>query len=313
MIQIGDLAEIISMVLLYVANKLSVPRCSMTALGREKTIIAMIAYAHLYVQFTCYSFSCISSSPLQGQVELFRWQGSHAGPPKESTGCTRGQQQAFCCRPPLSGGSAFLPVPLENLFPEAKNFASDFDPVFAEAFDMNQDQTPEPPAGEDPNRQSFAWIIMVGESADVQSFDKRDNSHLELFDCPHTHPDDYGVQKARAVCLSDSPENNCEDILIGGVEGTVVRLPPHCGPDTWVRAVSFEESLNQTLPAHLRRRATLTSKVYDFHYDYNFQRLRRDGGQVYVRIDVSNHPGKLHLFSQTPLYWFAYRAFRVLG
>lgn len=33
-------------------------------------------------------------------------------------------------------------------------------------------------------------------------------------------------------------------------------------------------------------------KVYDFRFDYNFQNLRRDGGEIYVRIDSSNHPGK---------------------
>jgi hypothetical protein len=27
-------------------------------------------------------------------------------------------------------------------------------------------------------------VVVVGEEEDLQSFDKRDGSHLELFDCP---------------------------------------------------------------------------------------------------------------------------------
>lgn len=82
-----------------------------------------------------------------------------------------------------------------------------------------------------PNKNSFAWMVMVGDEKYVQSLLERDGSHLELFDCPNTHPDDYSAQRAKAVCVSDSPNNNYEGILKGGVEGTVVRLPDHCGPD----------------------------------------------------------------------------------
>lgn len=135
---------------------------------------------------------------------------------------------------------------------------------------------------------------MVGEAEDVQSFDKRDGSHLELFDCPDTHPDDFSVQKARAVCVGGTDsKNNCEEILLGGVEGTVVRMPTHCGPDDYVRAVRFDRSDNLTLPTHLQKRSSSSSnyKVYEFHYDYNFQNLRRNGGEVYFRADLSSHPG----------------------
>jgi chitinase len=132
---------------------------------------------------------------------------------------------------------------------------------------------------------------MVGAPEDVQSFDKRDGSRLELFDCPDTEADDFSLQKLRAVCIGETEDgNNCEDILLGGVEGTVVRLPSYCGPDDYVRAVKFESSANSTIPGHLSKRQGAT-KVYDLYYDYEFANLRRDGGEVYFRADVSTHPG----------------------
>lgn len=130
--------------------------------------------------------------------------------------------------------------------------------------------------------------------------EKRDGSHLELYDCPTPHESNYAVQSLKVVCMSDSPENNCEDVMKGGVKGTVVRMPAHCSADTYVRAVSFRESKNDTtMPSHLRKRLEKRSgghnKVYDFHYDWNFKQLRRGAGAIHFRSDVSNHPGRLSL------------------
>ncbi|KAB8251022.1 hypothetical protein BDV35DRAFT_399858 [Aspergillus flavus] len=170
--------------------------------------------------------------------------------------------------------------------------SSHYTTTFSEVFDGSQDETSSKVSGTDPNKKAFTWMVMVGEAEDVQSFDKRDGSHLELFDCPDTHEEDFGVQQAKAVCVGGThEENNCEDIYHGGVKGTVVRLPAHCGPDAYVRAVRFQRSTNFTLPGHLRKRHPTAYKVYDFHYDYDFHNLRRDGGEVYFRADLSNHPG----------------------
>ncbi|RHZ56167.1 glycoside hydrolase family 18 protein [Aspergillus thermomutatus] len=173
-------------------------------------------------------------------------------------------------------------------FPHADSFPSSYNPTFAMLFDNHPDETASSP-GEDPNKEAFTWIVMVGEEEDVQSFEKRDGSHLELFDCPNTAEDDFSVQQARAICVGGSlTDNNCEDIMKGGVEGTIVRMPAHCGPDTYVRAVRFERSSNLTLPGTLQKRyAPASYSIYDFHYDYNFQNLRRDGKEIYFRADLS--------------------------
>ena len=132
---------------------------------------------------------------------------------------------------------------------------------------------------------------MVGSEEDVQSLRKRDGSHLELFDCPEPHKTDFGKQTIRAVCMVDGDDHNCEDITLGSVEGTIIRLPEDCGPDEWVRVVSFRQIENHPLPSNLFKRLQNSPKVYEIKYDYNFRKLRRDGGEIYVRFDASVHPG----------------------
>lgn len=133
---------------------------------------------------------------------------------------------------------------------------------------------------------------MVGAEEDVQSLRRRDGSHLEVFDCPSPEPGDFSVQTLKAVCMTeDGEDSNCEDITLGSVRGTIARLPENCGPDEWVRVVSFRTVPEYTLPHRLHKRATASAKVYEIKYDYNFRRLRRDGGEVYVRVDASDHPG----------------------
>ncbi|CEL11918.1 hypothetical protein ASPCAL15012 [Aspergillus calidoustus] len=237
------------------------------------------------------NYYCNDNECPLGQIELFKYSGWHEGLDTSYHGCNKGRKQAFCCDPPLNDGSAFLPVPLENLFPDAKSFPDTYSMTFAETFDHNDDDLSSKAAGLDPNERAFTWVVMVGDVEDVQSFDKRDGSHLELYDCPNTDREDYTVQKAKAVCVGGSKDNNnCEDILLGGVEGTVVRMPSHCGPDQYVRAVRFELT-NSTIPGHLRKRHPSAERVYNFHYDYNFHNLRRDGGEVYFRADFSTHVG----------------------
>lgn len=191
-------------------------------------------------------------------------------------------------------GTAFIPVSLENLFPNAQDLPTSDAPVYAEAFDHDDGETPSmdlPLLADDPNQETFAWFIAVGAEEDVQSLRKRDGSHLETFDCPKPANGDYGVQTLKAVCMTESDDHNCEDILKGGAYGTLLRLPEDCGPDTFGRVVSFKQIQQYTLPPHLQPRALPEPKVYEIRYDYNFRKLRRDGKEIYMRMDASNHPG----------------------
>lgn len=148
---------------------------------------------------------------------------------------------------------------------------------------------------------------MVGPPEDVVSLRRRDGSDLELFGCPNPSADDYSEQTLHAVCMaqtgainstSSRSNNNCEEITRGGTEGTILRLPDHCGPDEWVRAVSFrrleQDDPRPAMPHRLVKRANVTDEepaVYEIRYDYNLRKLRRADSEVYVRFDSSFHAG----------------------
>lgn len=78
---------------------------------------------------------------------------------------------------------------------------------------------------------------------------------------------------------------------MGSVEGIIIRLPEDCGPDEWVRVISFRQIQDRPLPSHLSKRLHSNPRIYEIKYDYNFRKLHRDGGEIYVRFDASVHPG----------------------
>jgi chitinase len=232
--------------------------------------------------------TCSNNRCPSGQIEMARSQESDGS----GWGCMLGRQKVLCCDPPFNG-SAFIPVELDYLFPNADSIPSADAPVYAEAFDHDAvGATPSVDLlADDPNKETFAWYIAVGAEADVQSLRKRDGSQLETFDCPNPSSKDYSSQKLKAICMTEGDDHNCEDLLIGGAHGTLLRLPEDCGPDTFVRVVSFDKIDNYKLPAHLGKRSPQNPRVYEIKYDYNFRQLRRDGGEIYIRLDASNHPG----------------------
>ncbi|PNP44197.1 hypothetical protein THARTR1_11088 [Trichoderma harzianum] len=180
----------------------------------------------------------------------------------------------------LMGGT--LPVALDHLFPEYQEIPADDEAVYQEALDSTWSWDI------DPDTTPFAWVVMVGPPESVQSLDKRDGSSLETFDCPNPDAGDYSVQTFKAVCLAESEDHDCEDLLLGdGAYGTIARLPPSCGPDEWVRVVAFKEIDNSTLPHHLVKRSTPASKVYEIKYDYRIRDVASD--EIFVRIDTSSH------------------------
>lgn len=67
--------------------------------------------------------SCNGNRCPVGQVLVTKTTGRHDGPGDDLKGCSLGKKQVFCCDP-VNEASAFLPVPLENLFPDADTFDS---------------------------------------------------------------------------------------------------------------------------------------------------------------------------------------------
>ena len=62
-------------------------------------------------------------------------------------------------------------------------------------------------ASADPNENGFGWAIMSGPKEDLSTFDKRDGSHWELFECDEDRHDRR--QTVKAVCTDNSSSNNC--------------------------------------------------------------------------------------------------------
>ncbi|KAL2683336.1 hypothetical protein Neosp_007806 [[Neocosmospora] mangrovei] len=125
-------------------------------------------------------------------------------------------------------------------------------------------------AGEiDPNQTGFGFVLITGDSAAVSSLKKREDEPepLVFLDCPADvlEQPKNETQVARVVCLSENVEG-CFRIMERGIEGTVVEMPDNS-------------------------RRAVTSKVFDFAFDMNLNKTRRDTGDLKVRVDYSNVGG----------------------
>lgn len=122
------------------------------------------------------------------------------------------------------------------------------------------------------------------------SLDKRDGSHWEVFDCLDSKTE--GEHTVRMICTDHSKSSNCHKIHLGhGAKGTIVDMPPACGPGRYAVVKDMAPSQNQTFPSHLWRRGVdETETVYDLTFDYDIRRVPRDLGDTQIRIDYSNEP-----------------------
>lgn len=163
--------------------------------------------------------------------------------------------------------------------------------------------------GEDPNENGFGFAIMSGKSlfaheckqqltrasnaspsSELTSFDKRDGSHWELYDCPEEIHD--GRQTVKALCTDDSIDSNCGLIFNGwGVEDTIVELPPGCSMGRYAVARSLTRTKDPNVPQKLVKRGLGNKAVYDFTFDYDFTTVQKRGSTVRLRVDYTNMPG----------------------
>lgn len=231
-------------------------------------------------QGNCYDGHC----NLNSQVEV-TWAGSGGG--RSCGGIDPGRIRVFCCDPP-SGETLFLPVPLEDLFPEPPTG----DDVKSD-FDLNIDNTwgdgeADTNSEDDPNAAAFQFYVLASPTEIQTSLDKRDGSHWELFNCNDSVSEEQTVQM---ICTNASDESNCGDIYKGnGAPGTIIQMPQGqgCGPGKYAVAKSLEVSQNQSLPRHLvKRKFGHTPTVYDLTFNYDFTLVPREFGDTQMRIDFS--------------------------
>ncbi|KAL1614362.1 hypothetical protein SLS54_009789 [Diplodia seriata] len=205
-----------------------------------------------------------------------------------TSSCRWGRKKVCCCNPPADE-SAFLPVPLEYLFPDDE-LPSTSDTVKWDLQFPNGGSTTV-----SPDKQAFGFVLIDGASAAVSNVDKRDGSHLDFLGCESLRGTHH--QTIRYVCTYTGPGSNCDAMLEKGIEGTVLKMPESCGEGTWAVAHKAELAADQSLPSHL---ADLSSPVMELTFDYNFGLVRRDSGDISLRVDYSNIPGYWNAVVDTP-------------
>lgn len=200
--------------------------------------------------------------------------------------------RVFCCTP-KNGKSPFLPVPLENLFanpPTGDDVDTEFDLNIDDTWGTGKSLTDDD--GDDPGDAAFNFYVMASPEEIQVSLDKRDGSHWDILNCHETDTVSEAPQTVQVVCTDVSEDSNCYKIGLGhGVPGTILAMPPRCGPGKYAVAVSMLPAANQSdhiLPKHLVKRLSHKPVIYDLTFDYDFRRVPRDLGDTQLRIDFSN-------------------------
>ena len=193
--------------------------------------------------------------------------------------------RVFCCDP-ADGESPFLPVPLENLFPHppsGDDVDTDFDLDVDDTWGSGKAKT----GDEEPDDAAFDFVVLASPEELQISIDKRDGSHWEVFNCNDgVNEKEHTVQM---YCTDISDSSNCGKISLGhGVPGTILQMPPGCGPGKYAVAKSFSLADSQVLPPLHKRSYAFTPVIYDLTFDYDFRRVPRDLGDTQMRIDFSN-------------------------
>lgn len=193
-----------------------------------------------------------------------------------------GRSKVLCCNAPKTI-SPYLPVDLDKIFPTLppKSDYPDFD-----LQNLGGDSNP---VVNEPNQQTFGMVIIDGPPDTVSNLQRRDGIGLEVLDCEGIS--ETGSSTIRVVCTRENPAD-CE---IGGgvVDGTILRMPDGCGPGTYAMARALRPAENQHVPAHVRRAlgddlVAAKHPVHDLEISYNFTHVKRDSGDIYIRIDYSN-------------------------
>ncbi|PIG87825.1 hypothetical protein AARAC_011883 [Aspergillus arachidicola] len=190
-----------------------------------------------------------------------------------------GRQKVLCCNAPKSI-NPFLPVDLDKVFPTLppKSDYPDFD-----LQNLGADSTP---VVNEPNQQTFGMVIIDGPPEAVTKLRRRDNMGFEVLDCDAIS--ETGHSTVRVVC-SGREATDCQ-IGNGVVNGTILHMPDGCGPGAYVVSHSLRVSDNQQLPSHVKRSMGESIVVHDLEVSYDFTHVKRDSGDIYIRIDYSNTP-----------------------
>jgi hypothetical protein len=176
---------------------------------------------------------------------------------------------------------------LKYLFPDPPTTDDTvrFDLQVLGTFDDKLSETKKGSSSKDPLKGPFGFVLIAGPKDAVSSIGKRDGSHIEVVDCASIESSER--QTTRIICTNDGADSNCDDMLEGGLEGTILRMPDGCGPGTYVVAHELRRSGNQTLPVHLSKRMAASKEVMDLEFSYDFGLVKRGSDKILFRADYS--------------------------
>ncbi|KAI0203159.1 carbohydrate-binding module family 18 [Astrocystis sublimbata] len=228
-------------------------------------------------------YSCFDNHCPTGHSVQLATDGDGGG-----AGCNYFRARSFCCDP-AGGQNPFLPVSLDKLFkdpPTGDDVDSDYDLETDDTWGTGKAKSKD----DEPSDSAFQFVVLASPEELQVSLDKRDGSHW-LLNCENT-TDGQEAQTVKMICTDVSEDSNCYKIGLGhGVPGTILQMPPNCGPGKYAVAVDMTLSKDQILPRSLRRSLSHIPNVYDLTFDYDFTRVPRDNGDTQVRIDFSNEVG----------------------
>jgi chitinase len=190
------------------------------------------------------------------------------------------RKKVLCCDSPKNL-NPFLPVALDKVFPTLPP-AEDYP-----QFDL-QNMGGNGVISTDLNANTFGLIIIVGPKDTVQSLRRRDGSDLHVLDCENIRVD--GRSHIRLVCPRQF-NGTCDKLHLGGVQGTILRMPEGCGPGSYTVLHDLRLAENRTLPYHVARSAPRDPEILEAEISYDFRLVKRDSGDIYIRIDYSNSLG----------------------
>lgn len=195
--------------------------------------------------------------------------------------------RVFCCDPP-SGETLFLPVPLEDLFPNPPSGDKVDTDFYLNIDNAWGDGTPDTGTDNDSDEAAFQFYVLTAPEDIQTSLHKRDGSQWDVFNCNDTESEEK--QTVQMICTDISEESNCNHIRMElGCPGTILHMPKGCGPGKYAVAVDMVVGEDKTLPRNITKRKVHHSPiVYDLTFDYDFSRVPREFGETQLRVDFSN-------------------------
>ncbi|KAJ0346384.1 hypothetical protein KNSL1_007491 [Colletotrichum chrysophilum] len=193
------------------------------------------------------------------------------------------RQKPLCCNTP-DNVNPFLPVDLEDLFPTLPPTSDvpvfELQPLSYTAGDVADN--------DDATVAAFLFVVIDGPSGTVSNLDKREGgSHLQFLTRGSHHGQE--VQSTYLLCMDDSAKSNCDDMHLGGLEGTVLRMPDNMGFGKYAVAHAVRETTHDVPDKLIKRGAPANAKVMELEYSYDFSRVaKRDSGDIYFRVDYSD-------------------------